>query len=234
MTDLDKIYEENGGPRFETTEEINVVKNIFNEEDEAMFAHLMKKCMGLRDEDRLPDGMIETPHRVAKAWTEHFSGYREDPKQHLKKTFDVSRAEDLNSEGEQYMEFKNGIVVCKCKAFSHCEHHVAVMGTFLPDSWIYVAYIPDQKVVGLSKIPRMVRGFGHRFQIQEQWSENVADAMMEMLKPKGVYVYMKDISHCCVLTRGVKSEDATTSSSVLRGCFCHDDQARIEALNLMK
>lgn len=227
MTNLEY---KSGQPQWDVTEEEVEVKNIFNREDEAMFAHLFKKCMGLSDEDELPDGMVETPHRVAKYWTECFAtGYMKDPKDYLRKCFDVNRGT-----AEEIGEFTHGIVVCKFKLWSQCEHHIAPFGTYGEDSWVYVAYIPGEKVVGLSKIPRMARGYAKRFQIQEQLGEQIADAMMDVLKPKGVYVYMKDLAHSCVITRGVKSENGTTSSSVLRGCFTVDDEARKEALALMR
>lgn len=227
MTDLE--YKK-GKPTFDAVEKVEEISNIFNKEDERMFEHLLKKCMGLTDEDVLPDGMIETPHRMAKYWTECFaSGYMKDPKLYLARRFDVDRGT-----AEERGLYTHGIVVCKFKLFSQCEHHIAPFGTYNPDSWVYVAYIPGEKVVGLSKIPRMARGYAHRFQIQEQLGEQIADAMVEMLNPLGVYVYMKDITHSCVVTRGVKSESGTTSTSVLRGCFCEDKAAREEALSLMR
>jgi len=227
MTNLEY---KNGKPEFVVTDWKNVPVSIFNDEDERMIEHLLKKCMGMKDEDKLPDGMVETPHRMAKYWTECFaSGYMKDPKDYLKKCFDVDRGTE-----EERGEFTHGIVVCKFKLWSQCEHHIAPFGTYKDDSWVYVAYIPGEKVVGLSKIPRMARGYAHRFQIQEQLGEQIADAMVEVLKPRGVYVYMKDLTHSCVVTRGVKSEGGTTSTSVLRGCFTTDKEAREEALNLMR
>ena len=89
---MKQINYKNGKPQYEATEEVTTIQNIFNKEDEDMFAHLLKKTMGLTDEDELPDGMKETPHRLAKYWTEAFAtGYMHDPKEHLKKTFDVER-----------------------------------------------------------------------------------------------------------------------------------------------
>ena len=230
MTNLD--YKTNGKPVYDITESKTDVVNIFNKQDEEMFAHLLKKCMGLTDADELPDGMIETPHRIAKYWTECFaSGYMNDPKRHLKKTFDVVRSKPSSNALD--IKFQSGIVVCKFKLFSQCEHHIAPFGTYKEDSWVYVAYIPKNKVVGLSKIPRMAKEYARRFQIQEQLGEQIADAMVEMLDPLGVYVYMKDITHSCVVTRGVKSEDATTTTSVLRGVFEDCESARQEALSIM-
>lgn len=231
---MKSINYKSGKPTYETTEEEVLVKNIFNKEDEAMFEHLLKKTMGLTDEESLPEGMIETPHRLAKYWTEAFaSGYMVDPKRHLKKVFDVERGNENEAGIQKTSYFKNGIVICKFKLFSQCEHHIAPFGTYKDNSWVYVAYIPQDKVCGLSKIPRMARDYAHRFQIQEQLGEQIADAMVEVLNPMGVAVVMTDISHSCVLTRGVKSESATTTSSVLRGVFEDRAEARNELFNLI-
>lgn len=228
---MKQIHYKNGQPQYEATEEVTNVQNIFNKEDEAMFAHLLKKTMGLTDEEPLPDGMTETPHRLAKYWTEAFaSGYMVDPKKHLKKTFDVERG-TANELSSSY--FNTGIVICKFKLFSQCEHHIAPFGTYKDDSWVYVAYIPKSKVVGLSKIPRMARDYAHRFQIQEQLGEQICDALVEVLDPVACAVVMKDITHSCVAVRGVKSEDATTTSSVLRGAFVDKSEARAELFSLI-
>jgi GTP cyclohydrolase I len=231
---MKQIKYKNGTPVYERTEEEVEVKNIFNKEDEAMFAHLLKKTMGLTDEEELPDGMKETPHRLAKYWTEAFaSGYMVDPKRHLKKLFDVERGNEAQVGINPSNYFNTGIVVCKFKLFSQCEHHIAPFGTYKDDSWAYVAYIPKQKVVGLSKIPRMAREYAHRFQIQEQLGEQIADAIQEVLDPIGVAVVFKDFTHSCVVTRGVKSEDATTTSSVVRGAFADKPEARAELFSLI-
>lgn len=231
---MKQIKYKSGTPVYERTEEEVEVKNIFNKEDEAMFAHLLKKTMGLTDEEELPDGMKETPHRLAKYWTEAFaSGYMVDPKRHLKKLFDVERGNEAQAGINPSNYFNTGIVVCKFKLFSQCEHHIAPFGTYKDDSWAYVAYIPKQKVVGLSKIPRMAREYAHRFQIQEQLGEQIADAIQEVLDPIGVAVVFKDFTHSCVVTRGVKSEDATTTSSVVRGAFADKPEARAELFSLI-
>lgn len=231
---MKQIKYKNGTPVYEHTEKEVEVKNIFNKEDEAMFAHLLKKTMGLTDEEELPDGMKETPHRLAKYWTEAFaSGYMVDPKRHLKKLFDVERGNEAQAGINPSNYFNTGIVVCKFKLFSQCEHHIAPFGTYKDNSWAYVAYIPKQKVVGLSKIPRMAREYAHRFQIQEQLGEQIADAIQEVLDPIGVAVVFKDFTHSCVVTRGVKSEDATTTSSVVRGAFADKPEARAELFSLI-
>ena len=228
---MKQINYKNGKPQYETTEEVTTIQNIFNKEDEDMFAHLLKKTMGLTDEDELPDGMKETRHQHANKWAEAFAtGYMHDPKEHLKKTFDVERgtAKELSNS-----YFTTGIVICKFKLFSQCEHHIAPFGTYKDDSWVYVAYIPKNKVVGLSKIPRMAREYAHRFQIQEQLGEQICDALVDVLDPVACAVVMKDITHSCVAVRGVKSEDATTTSSVLRGAFIKEPDARAELFSLI-
>lgn len=224
-----ELYKTNGKPSFQITEEEVLVKNIFNEDDRKMFEHLLKKTMGLTDEDQLPDGMLETPERLCKFWTENLAmGYIQDPERHLKKCFDISRATP-----EEKGEFTHGIVHCRFKAFSTCCHHIAPFGTFREDSWVHLLYIPNEKVVGLSKIPRAVREMGKKFQIQEQWAEDVCDSFMRVLQPQGVMLIFQNMTHSCVSTRGAKSESATTTTSTIRGIFETDAQARTEALALV-
>lgn len=213
------------------TESETKVKNIFNVEDEKMIEHLLKKIMGLSDNEDLPDGAKESPHRIAKYWTEHMAeGYMEDPKLHLGKVFDLDT--DTNSHTEEG-EFRRGIVVSKFKLFSTCIHHLATWGTFNENSWAYVCYIPRDKVVGLSKIPRMARGYAKRLTLQEEVAENIANAMVSVLNPVGVMVVLKNMTHTCVAIRGAKSENATTTTSVCRGIFETDSDARAEVLNLI-
>ena len=215
---------------FEVTEKKEVVTNIFNKEDEKMVEHLLRKMLGLSEVEDLPAGMRETPHRIAKYWTEVISqGYLTDPVEHLGKVFDIENHEATEDVGI----YENGIVACKFKLYSTCEHHMAIFGTFKDDSWIYVLYIPKSKVVGLSKIPRMARGYAQRFQIQEKLTQQIADAIWNTLDPRGVMVVMKDLTHTCVVSRGVKAEGATTTTSCVRGDFATDPKSRAEALALI-
>lgn len=212
---------------YEITETESVIKNIFSREDEKMIEHLLKKMLGLKDSDELPEGAKESPHRIAKYWTEQMAGgYLEDPKEHLKKTFAVDS--DKKVEGE----FGRGIIVSKFKLFSTCIHHLATWGTFREDAWAYVCYIPKDRVVGLSKIPRMARGYAKRLTLQEEVAENIANAMVDVLDPAGVMVVLKNMTHTCVAVRGAKSENATTTTSICRGIFETDSDARAEALQL--
>ena len=105
-------------------------------------------------------------------------------------------------------------------------------GTFKENSWAYVCYIPKDKVVGLSKIPRMARGYAKRLTLQEEVAENIANAMVDVLDPVGVMVVLKNMTHTCVAVRGAKSENADTTTSVCRGIFETDSDARAEALRL--
>ena len=215
---------------YEITEKEEVVKNIFNKEDEKMIGHLLKKILGRSDKEELPEGMKESPHRIAKYWTEAIAqGYLTDPLKHLDKVFDV----ESHNKDEDIGIYENGIVACKFKLWTFCEHHAAVAGTFKDNSWVYVFYIPKNKVVGLSKIPRMARGYAQRFQIQEKLNQQIADAIWKKLEPRGVMVVMKDLTHTCVVTRGVKAEGATTTTSCVRGDFATDPSCRAEALALM-
>ena len=111
---MKQIHYKNGAPMYENTETEVEVKNIFDKDDEAMFAHLLKKTMGLTDDEELPDGMKETPHRLCKYWTEAFaSGYMNDPKRHLKKLFDVERGNEVDAGLKPSSYFDTGIVICK-------------------------------------------------------------------------------------------------------------------------
>ena len=109
---MKQIHYKNGAPKYENTETEVEVKNIFDKDDEAMFAHLLKKTMGLTDDEELPDGMKETPHRLCKYWTEAFaSGYMNDPKRHLKKLFDVERGNEVDAGLKPSSYFDTGIVI---------------------------------------------------------------------------------------------------------------------------
>ena len=165
------------------------------------------------NEDPNRDGLIKTPLRVAKAFEEICSGYFKDPKEVLNDAlFDSSNNEM--------------VVVRNIEFYSMCEHHI------LPFfGRVHVAYIPDKKVVGLSKIPRMVEVFARRLQIQEQLTEQIADAIMEVVKPRGVGVVIH-ARHMCMEMRGVKTKHSYTSSSALRGIFL-DEKTREEFFNII-
>ena len=174
-------------------------------------------------EDSKREGLVETPDRVARMYDEIFGGYEMNPLEVLNKTFTVDKAEQVRA-GDIY---QNGIVVVKDISFySHCEHH---MVPFIGKAW--VAYIPTDKVVGLSKIARVVEGFARRLQIQERMTTQIADALEEALQPQGVMVVI-EAEHLCMAMRGVKKPGTNTVTSSVRGVFAENDAARAECLNL--
>ena len=155
-------------------------------------------------EDAEREGLKSTPSRVVKAFREYFKGYTEDPKKFLSKTF-------TEVEGYDDMVIEKNISIR-----SHCEHHMApIVGV------AHVAYIPSSKVVGLSKLARVVEVFARRLQTQERLTMQIAKTIMEVLKPRGVAVTI-DASHQCMTNRGVKKENATTVTNYFLGSFKDD------------
>ena len=155
-------------------------------------------------EDSNREGLLSTPKRVVKAFKEYFKGYTEDPKNFLSKTF-------TEVEGYDDMVIEKNISVQ-----SHCEHHMApIIGV------AHVAYIPSDKVVGLSKLARVVEVFSKRLQTQERLTMQIAKTIMEVLKPRGVAVTI-DAAHHCMTIRGIKKENATTVTNYFLGAFKED------------
>jgi GTP cyclohydrolase I len=165
------------------------------------------------DPDR--EGLLDTPARVVRAFDEHFSGYALDPGAYLAKTFE---------EVEGYDEL---VLVSDIEVFSHCEHH---MVPFVGKA--HVAYIPNGRVVGLSKIARVVDVFAKRLQVQEKLTKQIADAIQGHLEPQGVAVIMQ-CQHFCMCYRGVKKPGSWTTTSKLHGLFLIDAAARMELFTLI-
>lgn len=221
--------------KYEITETETVTKNIFDASDEAAVEHLIRKMLGLSEDEELDDNLKETPHRVLKLWTEMTEGYRTDPKSYLDKVFPVNSpnmADDADEhhfdEGKTAHMYSNGIVVVSTDAWSNCVHHLAPM-----HGRASVAYIPRNRVVGLSKITRMIKMYGRRLNLQESWQNNIADAMMEKLDAVGVAVRLSSFTHSCVSMRGSKEQTSKTTTSCVRGLFATDAAARAEAFALM-
>jgi len=150
------------------------------------------------------EGLVSTPKRVVKAFKEYFKGYKENPDQYLSKTF-------TEVEGYDDMVIEKNISI-----HSHCEHHMApITGV------AHVAYIPSSKVVGLSKLARVVEVFAKRLQTQERLTMQIAKTIMEVLQPRGVAVTI-DAAHQCMTTRGVKKEKTTTVTNYFLGAFKDD------------
>lgn len=165
------------------------------------------------DPDR--EGLLETPRRVAWAWREYARGYEEDPALHLDRTFDEVGGYDE-------------IVLLKDIPFqSHCEHHLApIIGKAA------IAYLPNDKVVGISKLARVLHGFARRLQVQERLTAQVADAIWDRLQPKGVAVVI-EASHACMTSRGVSTPGVMMTTSRMMGTFREDERSRREVLALM-
>ena len=164
------------------------------------------------DPDR--EGLLKTPHRVAKALEFLTEGYHKDPKEILQKALFTSSNDEM-------------VLVRDIEFYSLCEHHMLpIIGR------AHVAYIPDGKVVGLSKIPRVVNLFARRLQIQEQMTEQIADAISETIRPKGVAVVVH-ARHMCMEMRGVEKINSTTVTSALRGLFKKDLRTRNEFYDLI-
>ena len=165
------------------------------------------------DPDR--EGLLRTPQRVIASLTEQFRGYHEDPRKLLSRTF---------SEVEGYNEL---VLISDIELYSHCEHH---MVPFVGKA--HVAYIPDGKVVGLSKIARVVDVFAKRLQVQEKLTAQIADTIWDVLQPQGVAVILQ-CQHFCMCYRGVKKPGSWTTTSKLRGCFLKNEASRLELLTLI-
>ena len=155
-------------------------------------------------EDPERDGLKSTPKRVVKAYKEYFEGYSDDPSKYLKKTF-------TEVEGYDDMVIEKDISIR-----SHCEHHMApIIGV------AHVAYIPAKKVVGLSKLARVVEAFSKRLQTQERLTMQIAKTIMEVLQPRGAAVTI-DAVHQCMTTRGIKKERTSTVTNYFLGAFKED------------
>ncbi len=177
-----------------------ISQEISDKEAEEAFIKIIKWI----GEDSSREGLLETPNRVMKAFREYFKGYSEDPKKVLEKTFgDVEGYDDM-------------VVQKNISVQSHCEHHMApIVGV------AHVAYIPNERIVGLSKLARVVEVFAKRLQTQERLTMQIAKTIMEALDAKGVAVSI-DATHQCMTMRGVKKEQATTVTNYYLGQFKED------------
>ena len=165
------------------------------------------------DPDR--EGLTATPSRVAKAYEEWFAGYKEDPVEFLRRTF---------YEVDGYDEM---IVLRDITFESHCEHHIApILGK------VQVGYLPDRKVVGISKLARVVETFAKRLQVQETMTAQIANCINDVLKPKGVGVVVEGMHHC-MTTRGIHKSGVAMMTSQLLGDFRSDPRTRAEFLNII-
>ena len=166
-------------------------------------------------EDPRREGLIDTPKRVAEAYKDWFSGYKENPVQFLRRTFE---------EVEGYDEM---IVLRDIQFESHCEHHMApIIGK------AHVGYLPRNKVVGISKLARVVEAFARRFQVQEKMTAQIANCIEDVLKPKGVGVVIEAV-HQCMTTRGIHKAGVSMVTSQMIGTFRKDARTRAEFLRMI-
>lgn len=175
----------------------------------ALATEMMLKAIG---EDVNREGLLKTPQRVARAYEEIFSGYFVDPEKLINKAL-------FNVDYEQM------VIVKDIKFYSMCEHHVL---PFFGKA--HVAYLPKGKVIGLSKIPRIVEMFAHRLQVQERMTQQIAEFIQDSIRPLGVAVVI-EASHLCMMMRGVRKEEATMTTSAMLGGFRTHLETRLEFLN---
>ena len=161
------------------------------------------------------EGLVETPKRVVRAYEQFFAGYEMDPKEVLSKVFE---------EVEGYDEM---VIVKDIRVESHCEHHIVpILGK------AHVGYLPNKRIVGISKLARVVDIFGKRLQTQEVMIAQIANVINEVLEPKGVAVVM-NAKHQCMTTRGVHKPESSTITSTMLGAFRENPDTRAEFMNLI-
>ena len=166
-------------------------------------------------DDPAREGLLETPSRVVRSYEEFFAGYEHDPKLVLARTFE---------EVEGYDEI---IVLTDIRFESHCEHHmVPIIGK------VHIGYLPDKRVVGISKLARLVEVYARRLQIQEKMTAQIADSLQEVLKPRGVAVVI-EAAHQCMTTRGVHKPGVSMVTSRMIGAFRSDARTRREFLSII-
>ena len=181
--------------------------------EEALAA--VKTLISWAGDDPAREGLVETPDRVIRAYREFFSGYEEDPEQVLAKTF------------EEVEGYDDAVIVRNIRVESHCEHHmVPILGV------AHVGYIPNKRVVGISKLARIVDIFGKRLQTQETMTAQIADTINRVLEPKGVAVVI-DAGHQCMSTRGIHKTESSTITSRMLGIFREKPETREEFMHLI-
>lgn len=208
-------------PTLETLLPSPAVLNSGNElvtgtpEQYARVAQAIRDLMDAFNVDWTDPNYTRTPERVAKAYIDYWvSGYAKDPMAEATVFPNVSGAQDM-------------VMVKDMHFYSLCAHHLAQI-----EGYAAIAYIPNDKLIGLSKLGRILEVFARRFQMQERIGAQVADTLMTLLQPKGVMVVLYNVTHGCMSSRGVKLHEASTTTSAVRGCFS-DPAARAEALSLL-
>ncbi|MBA2238407.1 MAG: GTP cyclohydrolase I FolE [Lysobacter sp.] len=166
-------------------------------------------------DDPAREGLLDTPKRVVKAYADWFSGYGENPREYMERTF------------EEVAGYDELIVLRDIEFESHCEHHMApIIGK------AHIGYLPDGKVVGISKLARVVEAYARRFQVQEKLTAQIADTINEVLQPRGVGVVIEG-AHECMTTRGVHKRGVSMITSKMLGTFREDARTRAEFLRFI-
>jgi GTP cyclohydrolase I len=166
-------------------------------------------------DDPAREGLLETPDRVARAWEEMFAGYAEDPVDMLKSTF------------EEIEDYDEMVILRDIRVESHCEHHLMpIVGR------VHIAYLPNKRVVGISKLARVIDVFAKRLQIQEKLTAQIAGSLNTVLKPRGVGVIVQAVHHC-MTTRGVHKTGVEMVTSQMLGAFRNDERTRKEFLSIV-
>ena len=189
-------------------------EDIFDEQTLEKLAYHYSEVLKLLGEDTEREGLVKTPMRVAKAWSCLTKGYNEDP-------IEIIRSAMFNE------EYRQMVLVKDIEIFSVCEHH---MLPFIGKA--HVAYIPNGKITGLSKIARVVECFARRLQVQERLTVQIRDSIQEALNPLGVAVVI-EASHTCMQMRGVEKQDSATTTSAFTGIFLSDHRTREEFMSLI-
>ncbi|MEA5126061.1 GTP cyclohydrolase I FolE [Xanthomonas floridensis] len=167
-------------------------------------------------EDPAREGLLDTPRRVAEAYGDWFSGYREEPREYLERTF------------EEVAGYDELIVLRDISYESHCEHHMApIIGK------VHVGYLPRGKVVGISKLARVVESYARRFQVQEKMTAQIAQCIQDVLQPRGVGVVVEG-AHECMTTRGIHKRGVSMVTSKMLGSFREDARTRAEFLQFIE
>lgn len=189
--------------------------DLTHEECQAKIEAAVREILLAVGEDPDREGLLETPARVARMYDEILAGLHQDPKKHLEKQFKADQHGEL-------------VMVKDIPIYSMCEHH---MLPFYGKA--HIAYIPKEgKITGLSKLARMADGFARRLQVQERLTTQIADAVNEVLDPRGVLVVI-EAEHMCMTMRGVQKPGSVTITSAVRGYFERDMKARAEAMSLI-
>jgi GTP cyclohydrolase I len=192
------------------TRKLNVNRPSREEAEEAV-----RTLLRWAGDDPTREGLLDTPSRVAKAYEEWFSGYQIDPEEYLKRTF------------EEVEGYDDMIVLKDIRFESHCEHHMApIIGR------AHVGYMPNKRVVGISKLARVVETFARRFQVQETMNAQIAECIQRVLEPKGVAVVI-EATHQCMTTRGVHKTGVTMVTSAVHGAFRSNPSTRREFLHVI-